>query len=1203
VAVLGYLAAERRLVARDHLAVLFWPDEVPSKARANLRRELYNLSKILPNCWHLERSAVAFVPSKTTLVDIYQLDELEDERSWEETANLLGGEFLEGIHLDQNQEFENWLHAERERWLSCSEDILIHAIKDLTLRGQHDAALEYSQRLVQLTPWNETAYRWVIQLLAWNGQQGAALRQFELCKHSLWEHLAVEPSTDTIALYQQIRDGNLPSPPHVPAFLTETEARHPFTRSPFVAREDELALLNQLLDLSLSGEGQVFFIAGGPGRGKTALMDAFAQRAMETYPELLIANGTCHTYAGMGDPYFPFRDVLAMLTGDVEARWNAGAITRDHAQRLWAVLPLVIQALLDQAPHLVGSLIPGAELLSRVEATDKINDSWFPRLQQQVEQSSLNSLGLEQSYLFQQVTNLLIDVAHKQPILLFLDDMQWADSASIGLLFHLGRRLTEVNSRIMIVCAYRPEEVAVDHTGRRHPLAKLLNEFKRSFGDVFIDLGQVEKTDGRKFVDAFIDSEPNHLSEAFRAALYQRTEGHPLFTVELLRDLRERGDLFIDEQGSMREVEHLDWDCLPARVEAVIEERIERLDPESQEILTIASVEGEAFTAQIVAEVQKMPERLSLGKISQELGKHHRLVSEEGEILTGQKRLSRYRFGHVLFQDYLYNRIGLGERILLHGEVAIALEKFYSGQLDEMAVQIAHHFLKAEDYENSLHYFNLAAERAARIYANDEAINHFSLSLDLAAKISPDDGNAAQIYRSRGLAYQTIGEFDLARADLENALQIAQASQEKQLEWRTLIDLGKLFASRDYDRTLGYFQQALEMARQMNEPAGMAVSLNRMGNWLANDEKPIQAVTYHQEALEIFEQIGNTRDIAITLDLLGIAHLLAGDYNASVKYYDRAIPLFQDLDDRPRLISSLIGRGVIVSLVILLAMIPPDPPPDAGRDFSEATNIAREIGSSPDEAWSSWALGLLHTLRGDFGAALDVVHDGIRIATKIGHREWLVGNLFASGVLYGELLAPNKALDDLERGLSLAEELRSQYWINHLSGAMATAHILQGNLESARHRLDSVLPEGTPMDTKGKRYCWARRAELAFVQGETAQALELIDRLIDTAAGMGPEKVITFLWLLKGKTLAAMGNFEDAEAQLLAAVENIHKTGERFLLWRIHGVLGQLYLKTAHPEKAAEGTVAAGELIEEIAATIPDEDLKQNFRQQAYETL
>jgi tetratricopeptide (TPR) repeat protein len=453
------------------------------------------------------------------------------------------------------------------------------------------------------------------------------------------------------------------------------------------------------------------------------------------------------------------------------------------------------------------------------------------------------------------------------------------------------------------------------------------------------------------------------------------------------------------------------------------------------------------------------------------------------------------------------------------------------------------------------------------------------------------------------LAYETLGEFDRARADLESSLQLAQASGDHQLEWRALIDLGKLSASRDYNQTRGYFEQALDLARRMGAPTELAVSLNRMGNWIANDEQPLKAVAYHQEALKIFEQLGNTRDIANTLDLLGIAHLLAGDYNASVKYYDRAIPIFRELDDRPRLVSSLIGRGVIDSLVILLAMLPPDPAPNARQDFREALQIARDIGSSPDEAWASWALGLLYTLQGNFGPALEAVQEGARIASEIGHREWLVGNLFALGVLYCELLAPEKALLELQRALALAVELRSQYWINHVTGAQATAYLILGNLKSAQSSLDTVITRLTPMDTKGKRYCWARRAELALAKDDPATALAMTDRLITSAVGMSTDRVITFLWHLKGEALAMLDRMGEAEASLHTALANAQKTEERFLQWRIHASLGQLYQMTDRAE-IAEGEMSAGRsLVEEMATTLPDEELAHNFRQRAFEAL
>ncbi|MGB7875668.1 MAG: AAA family ATPase, partial [Anaerolineales bacterium] len=801
---LGYLVVEQRPLARDFLAALFWPDETPSKGRGNLRRELYNLAKILPDCWVLDNQAVEFVPSVDTTVDLYSVLDLQTEERWDEAVEFLGGEFLEGLSLEDNLEFENWLLAEREVWRGRTEAILTHVIEGNVHRGRYSNALGYTQRMLRLTPWNEDAYRQAMQLLAWTGKRGSALRLFEQCKQVLSDELGVEPDDKTLALYQQIQAGELDAPPQLPAFFMVEEARHASEPPLFVAREAELALLDEFLQGALTGEGRVVFVTGGPGRGKTALVEAFARYAMETHPDLLVASGNCNAYSGVGDPYLPFRDVLAMLSGDVEARWDAGAITHDHAQRLWDALPLVVRALLEHGPDLLDVLVPGEALLSRAMITKHAGASSLTRLREQVQRRGKSPKDVEQRYLFQQVTSFLRSLAQEKPLILTLDDIQWADATSIGLLFHLGRSLASAASRILIICAYRPEEVAFDHESGRHPLTKTLSEFKRTFGDVWIELGTDDVSADREFVEALLNAEHNLLSESFRTALFQRTQGHPLFTVELLRAMQERGDLIQDEHGHWIEGLALDWEVLPARVEAVIKERIDRLDPDLQNILTVASVEGEVFTAQVVAEVQELTERSSLGLLSGELEKRHRLVKSKEETQTRLGTLSRYKFGHVLFQEYIYNQLSPGERRLLHRDVAIALEKFYDGHLDEMAVQLGHHFQKAGDFKRAFPYIVTAAERAARIHATDDAIRYYTQAIKLADKVSLDRVSLANLHRGRGLVYDTLGEFEHSRADLETGLKFAHTTGDLQGEWRLLLDLGKAWASRNYQRTREY---------------------------------------------------------------------------------------------------------------------------------------------------------------------------------------------------------------------------------------------------------------------------------------------------------------------------------------------------------------------------------------------------------------
>jgi predicted ATPase len=187
----------------------------------------------------------------------------------------------------------------------------------------------------------------------------------------------------------------------------------------------------------------------------------------------------------------------------------------------------------------------------------------------------------------------------------------WQSRVQLLVITHLGRRIA--GQRILMLGAYRPAEVAIGHPSRssgqggRHPLQPVVNEFKCLFGQVEVGLRQA---DGRRFVDAYLDTQPNRLGETFRQTLYAQTGGQPLFTIELLRGMQERGDLVRDEHGRWIEGENLDWETLPARVEGVIAERIGlgRLPEHLRQALTVASVEGQDFTAEAVVRVRGVDE-------------------------------------------------------------------------------------------------------------------------------------------------------------------------------------------------------------------------------------------------------------------------------------------------------------------------------------------------------------------------------------------------------------------------------------------------------------------------------------------------------------------------------------------------------------------------------------------------------------------
>lgn len=821
-ALLGYLAVQEHPVPREQLVDLLWTEQPEARGRANLSWVLHRISALLPGCLEAERHTIQRHQGSAYWVDTDAFKELEAQgeiTSLAAAADLYRGQFLEGLYVDGCPEFEVWLVGERERWRQRAGRVLAELVTLHSQLREYQEALRFARRQLALDAWREEAHRQVMRLLAWDGQRGAALTQYESCSRVLARELGVEPAPETTRLYEQIRDGTLefPAPPtYHPSdlagqplpFLDEAT---PFQMPVFVGREPELARLNGFLDEALAGRGSVVFVTGGPGRGKTALIQEFSRRAQAAHPDLIVVGGNCNAYSGIGDPYLPFREVLGLLTGDVEGRWRAGAIAKDHALRLWCTVPLAVQVLADVGPDLIDVFLSGVGLVKRARAFAEWSGGtgWLPRVQELVERTihrqangpaiTLGEPWRLQSALFEQYARVLEELARQAPLLLAFDDLQWADRGSASLLLHVGRRIP--SSRVLLVGAYRPADVTPEYSafpspaepilrrppsvsGReaqegtgsdrgRHPLKLVLNELKRRFGEIDIDLG---RTEDRDFIDAFLETEPNRLSAAFRQTLFRQTRGHPLFTIELLRGMQERGDLVHDGEGQWVEGPALDWETLPARVEAVIAERVDRLPKRLRNTLVVASVEGETFTAEAVADALSVDKQQMVEVLSRELDGRYRLVTARGSQLLDGQRLSLYRFRHALFQRYLYNNLDPVERAHLHQAVGNALEALYREDTREAAAitpQLARHFQESGDTEKAARYLVQAGDLALGMYAHQEALIHYrqaKVAHEQAFGERREPVRWAVLERKMGEALFQGGEHQQAMDHLQRAL-------------------------------------------------------------------------------------------------------------------------------------------------------------------------------------------------------------------------------------------------------------------------------------------------------------------------------------------------------------------------------------------------------------------------------------------------
>ncbi len=549
-----------------------------------------------------------------------------------------------------------------------------------------------------------------------------------------------------------------------------------------------------------------------------------------------------------------------------------------------------------------------------------------------------------------------------------------------------------------------------------------------------------------------------------------------------------------------------------------------------------------------------------------------------------------FSFRHALAREAVYASLLMRERRALHGSIAETLEDLYRGSPEQDFADLAFHFYMAGAWDKACEYSRLAGERAQSLYAPRETIEHITRALDAAAHLSQPI--LTSLYRVRGQAYEILGNFESAHADHEAALTIAHQTGDRRAEWQALLDLGKLWAGRDYARTGEYFQRANDLARQTGDAAMIADSLNRLGNWKVNIEQPMGAKEDHQGALAIFREQNDRRGIADTLDLLGMANYLGGDPIRGTDYYREAVSLFEELDDRQGLVSSLTTLGVGSGATYLSHATPAtDVTLADGQALCErALHITREIGWRSGEAYALWALGIVLGSQGDYAAALRSCADAVALADEIGHRQWSCAARWALGVIYLDIFATPKARSELDRSLELARTIGSLHWLRTVSAYLALTLISTNDFDRAEKVLDEALPMNTPVQTVGQRLAWCARAELTLARGDVAQALLLLEQLPSTPPAL---RVIR----LRGDIFSAGNRTAEAEHEFRIAEGIATRLGAKPMLWRIQAALVAL-----RADQAASQLAVTRKLIFELANNIP-QDLRDQFLRSAFSCL
>jgi DNA-binding CsgD family transcriptional regulator len=908
-----------------------------------------------------------------------------------------------------------------------------------------------------------------------------------------------------------------------------------------VGRERELAALDSLLARARAGTGAVACLTGEAGVGKSRLAAEAVARA--TAQGFLVLRASCFE----PDHALPYAALLELLRAEIGPLRPAAALDR--------LGPL--------APHLIVLLPEYAALLPQLAPPAALNPQD------------------ERQRIVQAFVQFFAQRAGRSPLLAVIEDLHWADEASLAVLLALARRLRPWP--LLLLVTARSEEADAS-------LAAWLTTLDRERLAQRLQLSRLDYEQTDAMLRA-IFQQRRPIRGDFLSALFRLTEGNPFFIEEVLTALIARGDIYrAAGQWERRPLAELQ---IPPSVQAAVQVRVTSLDPAARQLASLAAVVGRRFDFELLRRLTGSDEVDLLGRI-------RALIATQ---LVVEDAPDQFAFRHALTRAALYADLLGRERRTLHARVAAAIEALAGkrgAEADERwAADLAGHWFAAGAWEQAARYGTRAAERALRLHAPAAVAEQLTLVIDAARQMGAPP--SAEVFRARGHAYEVLGDAEAALADYRAALAQAEAAGDRREQWQTLLAIGFYYAAHDATTMGAYLHAALELARVIDDPLALGQSLNRYGNWYLFLEQPGEALRYHHEALAIFAAAGDRAGLATTHDLLGVTHVMGRDKAAAVRHYRQAIALFRELDDRPGLVSALATVALRGISYYHITTVPADDDYAAWvADGEEALQLARRIGWRAGEANALVYLALIHGAAGDLALAQERAQAARELAEEIGHPVWIIGAALAHGALFLDLLAPEAAAVELERALALTAG-PGPFFSRRAAGYLARAYTARQDYPRAAATLVVVLDEATAMETQGQRIVWLARAELALAEGQAQQALAITELLIASlphAAEREPG-CVPALWQLQGEALAALGRPEAAEEALLAAAAGAERLGLLPVRWRIQRSLGRLYQAGGRRTLARQAYAEAARLVALLAARVADDDRRAHFQQAA----
>ena len=738
-ALLIYLALEGGAQPREHLAALLWPDSSPERSFASLRNTLGHLQSALSpdrdpaqiSFLSVTHHTLGLNPDADIDLDLHTVERayiqaLSDRSSRVPPENSAGplllqlaaacdhGDFLTGFSLGDAPEFDDWAAIQREVWRRRLGLILDRLSEIQFASGDFASTAETASHWIALDTLNEVAYRRKMRAHFAAGERGQALETYAACRTVLADELSVEPEPDTEALAARIRSQDDASLPR--ALRADTPVAT--LENLFAGRTTEHQMLVARYRHAAAGQPQVVILRGEAGIGKTRLAREFLAWAGAQGAEVL-QGGAFESSSHM--PFQPLVEALRM--------W----LDREHAPKdllgaEWlSVLSQMLPELRDRYPEL-----PPAQLGSKTDRTK----------------------------LFESFVRLTLALADRVPLVLFVDDVQWADSATLDLLQYAIRRWRERATRIMVLVSLRSEALYPMTQPPQAGLIAWLDHVGRELTPSHLELGPLGEHDTVQMVRSILAPPAADFAEW----VFNETGGQPFYLMETLKDLLERGALHPRRRAEGIWAFEIDAEHdlgkavrVPSTVRAVIRSRLYRLSPKAFTLLAAGAVLDQGITFERLCAISNIAEDVGLAALDELVSS--RLLLE----VTWPGAASAYVFTNDMIRDVVYTESGDARRRLFHKRALDVLEAAKDSE-----AMLAHHALAAGLAEAAFRHSLAAGQEALRLVAMSDAIVHFEKARRLVQEGSLAGGQfeslRRDLYLQLGRAYELAGQHQQAQA-------------------------------------------------------------------------------------------------------------------------------------------------------------------------------------------------------------------------------------------------------------------------------------------------------------------------------------------------------------------------------------------------------------------------------------------------------